>query len=155
MCDFKIMNGSSNYYHFKDGLCCSCSVAGEVMACTARKYTAFKVNEAHVFPAGTHICKAGKPKSEQISLIVQKALSVEPYATPARVQSAVVLDALRRQKPLVEVMQLINSVISRKAISNEIIKNKNQWRNGGDSVFDAIRGFKKYLETEPEGKFLI
>ena len=51
-----------------------------------------------------HICKAVKSKSEQISFIVQKALSVEPYATPARVQSAVVLDALRRQKPLVEVM---------------------------------------------------
>ena len=50
---------------------------------------------------------------------------------------------------------MINSVTSRKAISNEIIKNKNQWRNGGDSVFDAIRGSKKYLETEPEGKFLI
>ena len=50
---------------------------------------------------------------------------MEPYATPARVQSAVVLDALRRQKPLMEVMQLINSVTSRTAISNEIIKNQN------------------------------
>ena len=90
-----------------------------VIECSARKNTAFKNDrEVHVFHIGSHQCNAVKPETPFLHAIVDNALSVDPYATPAHIQRAVVLDTLRQQKPISEVMHSIETVTNRKSISN-------------------------------------
>ena len=77
-----------------------------VIECSARKNNVFKNDtEVHVFHIGSHQCNAVKPESLFLHAIVDNALSVDPYATPAHIQRAVVLNKLRQQKPISEVMK--------------------------------------------------
>lgn len=149
------MTGEPNYFHFKNGVCINCGQTSKEVSCSAKKYTAFKDNEGHVFHFGKHACQPVPIKrTKELSKIVKKTLSVEPYVTPAKIQSAAILDALRNDKPLIDVMKIVDHVTDTRLISNEIAKNKNEWIKG-DSKFVAIQSFKERLEKQADGKFLI
>ena len=90
-----------------------------VIECSARKNTVFKNDtEVHVFHIGSHQCNTVKPETPFLHVIVDNALSVDPYATLAHIQRDVVLNKLRQQKPISEVMQSIETVTDSKSISN-------------------------------------
>ena len=111
-----------NYLHFKDERCNVCGATGIPVACLARKYIAYKRDEAHIYHIGNHSCKAkniSRPAKH-----VSKVLLTTPSATPSEIQTTAILSALRERKPWSDVKRKIAEVRNRKTISIEKISRR-------------------------------
>ena len=132
-----------NYLHFNDERCNICGATGIPVTCLARKYIAYKLDQAHIYHIGNHSCKA-----KNISHPVEhasKVLLTTPSATPSEIQTTAILSALRERKPWSDVKRKVAEVSNRKTISNEKIKQKKSLEPLGTS-FDAVIRFKQIAD---------
>ena len=149
LCLFYIQYSKQNNVHFdKKGICNICYTKRKYISCDARKYVA-KCDERYlVFHIGVHKCFS-KSTAKRPILQVSQAIAQDPLIRPCRIQSNMILAALRNREPWYVVLEKVSSVVDEKSISNEKIKQCIRFRSSG-SNFDAVRQLKSYTDKRDE-----
>ena len=119
-------------------ICELCGTLGEVVACTARKYTTYiSEKKARIFHFGTHTCKT-KFVNNRPTDLVAASISVDPKTKPSEIQGNAVLTAIPKHKSLNEVEKVAKQITDKRAILNEKNKQRQQTLPYGEG-YEAIR----------------
>ena len=151
-CPYKKELKSENRINFDHCKCCKfCGALGENVECPARKYTAFRGQEAHIYHVGKHTCLAKATEARPVEL-VSKSMAVNPNAKPAAIQGNAILTEMRNRKPWSEVESIVKKVANKRAVANEKAKQKRQILPKGVN-FNAVSEYKK--STDEKDSFLV
>ena len=146
-CAFKKEYGVTNSTQFdKKTNCCSvCGVEGKYVPCSARKYIVKRSRKLYVYHHGDHTCPC-VPATNRATEDIHRKIIENPDATPAQIQSSLILSKMREGCAWSEVEQAAVSLSDKKWISNkkqEIKKNNEPF--GHD--FEALAHFKLYTDV--------
>ena len=146
-CAFKKEYSVTNSTQFdKKTNCCSvCGVEGKYVPCSARKYIVKRSRKLYVYHHGDHTCPC-VPATNRATEDIHRKIIENPDATPAQIQSSLILSKMREGCAWSEVEQAAVSLSDKKWISNkkqEIKKNNEPF--GHD--FEAVAHFKLYTDV--------
>ncbi len=146
-CDFKKEYGVTNTAQFgkKDNCCNICKVKGKYIPCSARKYIVQQSKKCFIYHYGDHTCPY-KPLCDPATEDVQRKVIENPDATPAQIQSSLILSKMRQGCNWSEVEQAAVSVCDKKWITNQKQKIKKSSEPLGHD-FEAVAHFKKYADV--------
>ena len=139
-----------NYLHFKDERYNICGATGIPVACLARKYIAYKRDEAHICHIANH---SGEAKNiSRPAEHVSKVLLTTPSATPSEIQTTAILSALREHKPWSDVKRKVAEISNRKTISNEKISRRRVLSHSQQALSSVKWTVLAHLKSQPRGQ---
>ena len=146
-CDFKKEYGLCNNRQFdkKTNACRVCGESGKYIPCTARKYIAKRASKLLVYYCDEHTCPF-TAYSERATDDVRRKVAENLDATPAQIQSSVILTKLRQCRDWSEVEKAVTSVSDKRWISNEKARMKQKNEPYGHDL-EAVAHFKEYTDV--------
>ena len=101
---------NSTQFTWKTNGCKVCHKTGEYVPCPARKYVTTRGGKTFVYHCGTHTCPV-IPTTERAEQDVQRLITEHPEATPAQIQSSVILSKMKEHCDWADVEKAAASVV--------------------------------------------